>query len=151
MSFFFDNCLMKHKSPNLLKPLGIIIQTKLLMLPLLRADLLISVHSETPCMTKAYFIQALGRTSGSLIFGCQFIFVHIGKFEQEKMSMYLLKFYSKKDPIKIDVGIFQKFIPCYIWTPSTYLCLDNVSRITPSCRILFSSVDDIILIHGDKK
>ena len=33
-------------------------------------------------------------------------FVHIGKFEQAKMSMYLLKFYSKKDPIKIDVGIF---------------------------------------------
>jgi hypothetical protein len=40
---------MKHKSPNLLKPLGIIIQKKILMLPLLRADLLISVHSETPC------------------------------------------------------------------------------------------------------
>ena len=113
------------------------------MLPLLRADLLISVHSETPCMTKAYFIQALGRTSGSLIFGCQFIFVHIGKFEQEKMSMYLLKFYSKKDPIKIDIGIFQKFIPCYIWTPSTYLCLNNVSGF---CFLRLMT----LYYHGDK-
>ena len=67
---FFENWLMKHKYPHLLKPLGTINQKKILVLLSLRANLKSQFRNEIPCILQ-WVQQSI---SCPLIIFCHFFF-----------------------------------------------------------------------------